>query len=88
MILRVFGNGRNVRPDQGKWMDINDDGHMADLANVKSETMIHSFRWSDGVQAYVFTDIKRRLNGIKIRRLDINLWKLGTNSAESDSTVG
>ena len=59
-------------------MDINDDGCMVDLINVKCETVICSIRWKDDVHVYAFTSAKGRLDELKIRRLDLKLWKLGT----------
>ena len=59
-------------------MDINDDGCTADLTNVKGEAVIRSFRWKDDFYAYAFTSIKRRLDEVKIRRLNLKLWKLSS----------
>ena len=49
-------------------MDMNNDGCTTDLKNVKGDAVIFSFRWKDNFYAYVFTSIKQRLNGVKIRR--------------------
>ena len=60
-------------------MNINDDGCVAGLTNVKRETVIHSFRWKDNIEACTFTSIKGRIDELVIRRLDLKLklWNLG-----------
>ena len=54
-------------------MDIKNDVCTADLINVKGEAVTHSFRRKDDFEDYISTSIKRRLDGVKIRRLNLKL---------------
>ena len=57
-------------------MDVNNDGCPTDLALIKGESVIGSFWRKDNFEADAFTCIKWRLDEVKIRRLDLKLWKL------------
>ena len=51
---------------------------MADLAGIKRETVVCLLGWKYDFQADTLAGVKWRLDEIKIRRLDLNLWKLST----------
>ena len=51
---------------------------MLDLTNIKHETVVYFLGLKYDIQDDILTGAKWRLDGIKIRRLDINLWKLST----------
>ena len=59
-------------------MDVNNDGSPTDLALIKGESVIGSFWRKDNFEADASTCIKWRLDEVKIRRLDLDLWKLSS----------
>ena len=57
-------------------MDINNDGSMVDLADFKCEIVVRSFGQKNDLHTDALASVKWKLDEIKVRRLDLNLWKV------------